>query len=106
MSSLGETRHTTTLSFGVQHDYIKTAAEFGGVAQTRIFAEDESIHIPRIVEDNVIKEAGVAAKGGVVKVLLKATWSKRLLRQPAWSKKLFRQPVKEAVRDSRGQSSC
>ena len=73
MSSLGETRHSTstTLSFGV-HDCIKTAAKFGGVAQTRIFAEDESSQISRIeaaetkeaAGDGVVKEAGVAAKGG------------------------------------------
>ena len=89
MSSLGETRHsTTTLSFGVQNDCIKTAAKFGGVAQTRIFfsiqrifAEDESIQITRIAEAiEAIEEAGdshtevkEAANGGVVEVKEAAT---------------------------------
>ena len=91
MSSLEETRHTITLSFGVQNDCIKTAAKFGGVAHQdffsiqRIFAEDESIQITRIAEAIEAIEEAVETAIPKSKKLLKAAWSKSKKRlQTAW----------------------
>ena len=95
----------------MHHDYIKTAAKFGGVAQTRIFFANkriesnpthrEAVEAKEAVEDNVTKEAGVAAKGGVVKVKEVAQGDAVVVKEAVRNSL-----VKEAVRNSRSKKLC
>ena len=66
----------------------------------------EAIEAIEAVEDNVIKEA---AKGGVVKELLKATWSRKpeLLLKAVWPKKLLNSRSKKLLNSrSASHRSC